>query len=449
MRRLYCVVGVLIGVVSAQAQLEPEGSYTVLYFPQLADGGGEDRWQTTLTFIHGAYSPQPAEVRVQFYGNDGGPLALDFGQGPVSSLRFTLPPNGVRRFRSQMASATTVTGWAVAYASLPIQGTVAFRQFLSGRPAVELTAHATLPTPRYLSLANPETGIAVANTSWSAWRTLNVAVRDAGGSLLGTRSLSLPPYGHRAFNLRELFPGLPADFIGTVVLHDPTEVSFVAWTVHAEGGLMSTLPSGRYPWPPPHWERIVAVFTRILDVGRRVVPSAFTQDVSLDISPDPVVNAYAYRSEGRIQINLAMSELYGDAEAELAWVVAHEMGHIIQFRLGRQVWSSNEELDADAWSALLLLVAGYDPYAAAGGLGRLQMTTNRPGLLGEFVRWLTDPHSSFSTRIDKVLDTLQQVCSASSQNQAACAAYRSLFHPHFPTTLPLGVEPRPRLSEAH
>jgi len=73
MRRVVFLAGLLITVPLADAQFEPEGSHRVLYFPQLADGGREDRWQTTLTFIHAANSPNPAEVRVEFYGNDGGP----------------------------------------------------------------------------------------------------------------------------------------------------------------------------------------------------------------------------------------------------------------------------------------------------------------------------------------------------------------------------------------
>jgi hypothetical protein len=431
----------------ALAQFEPEGSHVYLYFPQFADGGKEGGWQTTFTFIHAGSSSNPAQVVLEFFDDNGRPLALDFGGGPVSSVSFSVPARGIRRVKSRMASTETVTGWARARASLPVQGTVAFRQFFSGRPVVEVTAHSTLPTHRYVSYANPQLGIAVANPTGGAWQTVALELHDTSGNLVGTRSISLPPLGHRAFNLGSLFAGLPTEFVGTVTLDHPTQVCFVAWTVNAEGGLMSTLPSGRYPWPPPHWERIWAVFLRILDAAERVLPETFTRPVALEISGAAQINAYAYSTGDRITVNLASSEIYGDAEAELAWMVAHEMGHIIQFRSGKQIFSSNSELDADSWGALLLLGAGYDPYAAAGALGRLQLAAGSPGLLGEFVRTLFDPHRSFSTRIDTVLDTLAQVCSASSENRAACSRYRSLFHPDFPTDLPLRLAPRPLAPE--
>lgn len=403
----------------------------------------EGGWQTTFTFIHARVSSAPAQVVLEFFDDNGQPLALDFGGGRVSSLNLTVPASGIQRVRSRMTSAETVMGWARACSSVPVQGTVAFRQFLSGRPVVELTAHSTLPTLRYLSPASSQLGIALANPHGEEWRTVALELRDASGNLVGTRSVSLPPLGHQAFNLGSMFPGLPTEFTGTVLLSHPTQACFLAWTVHVEGGLMSTLPSGRYAWPPPHQERIWAVFLRILDVARTLMPDAFNRPMALEISSAAQVNAFAYSSGDRIKVNLATSQMYGDAEAELAWAVAHEMGHIIQFRTGKKYFSSEAELDTDGWGALLLLGASYDPYAAAGALGRLQLAAGLPGLLGELLLELLVPHRSFSTRIDTVLQTLTEICSASPGNQAMCTRYRSWFHPHFPTNLPLHLDPQP------
>jgi len=442
MRTLDWAIALLMAGGPALAQFEPEGAHVYLYFPQFADGGREGGWQTTFTFIHARISSAPAQVVLEFFDDNGRPLALDFGGGRVSSLNLTVPASGIQRVRSRMTSAETVTGWAWARASLPVQGTVAFRQFFSGRPVVELTAHSTLPTLRYLSPANPQLGIALANPYADTWRTVALELREASGNLVGTRSVSLPPLGHQAFSLGSMFPGLPTEFTGTVELSHPTQACFVAWTVHVEGGLMSTLPSGRYPWPPPHQERIWAVFLRILDAARTLVPDTFTRQVTLELSSAAQVNAYAYSSGDRIKVNLATSQMYGDAEAELAWAVAHEMGHIIQLRTGKRTFSSEAEADADAWGALLLLGASYDPYAASGALGRLQLAAGAPGLLGELLLELLVPHRSFSTRIDTVLQRLKQICSASPENQAICTWYRSLFHPRFPTNLPLHLEPQ-------
>lgn len=432
----------------ASCQVEPEGAGAVLYFPQLADGGSpaHEQWQTTLTFIHASpLSEEPASVLVEFFDDEGRPLALDFGSGPASSLQFTIPPKGMRRFRSRMASANVVTGWARALATLPVQGTVAFRQFLSGRAVVELTAHATLPTHTYTAIANASLGIALGNPDSTNSITLDVMLRNTAGSDVGRRSVTLPPMGHRSFNLGTLFGSLAPGFEGIVeISHASRPVYFAGWAVHAEGGLMSTLPSGRWAWPPSHAERIISVYTRILNAARMLKVDALQQAPRLLIGAEREINAYAYKTGDRIQVNLATSELFGDAEAELAYVIAHELGHIYQFRSGRYLFSNNSELDADAWAALLLLASGYDPYAASGALGRLQLAAGMPGLLGEFVRDLVDPHGSFSTRIDMVFQVLKAACTVTAEMQQLCTVYRSLLHPHFPDDLPLWLgEPAP------
>lgn len=435
-------VGLLLVLAwGVTAQIEPEGAGAVLYFPQLADGGSPsgEQWETTLTFIHASLlTRESARLMVEFFNDQGGPLALDFGSGLASSFEFSVPAGGLRRFRSRMASPSVVTGWARALASVPVQGTVAFRQILSGRPVVELTAHAVTPTHTYAAAANADLGIALANPDPWDWITLEVVLRNSSGSYVGSRTVTLPPLGHRSFNLRSLFTTLAPGFEGIVEIRHPNRpVYFAGWAVQAERGLMSTLPSGRYVWPPSHRERIISVYARIMTAARTAEPSVFGPRVQLSIGSERQINAYAYRTGDRIQINLATSELFGDAEAELAYVIAHELGHIYQFRSGRYLFHANSELDADAWAALLLLLAGYDPYAAAGALGRLQLAAGRPGLLGEFIRDLQDPHRSFSTRIDMVLQTLRGVCSASVELQNLCGAYRSLLHPHFPFDLPL------------
>ena len=66
--------------------------------------------------------------------------------------------------------------------------------------------------------------------------------------------------------------------------------------------------------------------------------------------------------------------LSSNSESELAFAVAHEIGHVIQFRTNfTKLSTDNLELDADFWGLLLSLVAGYDPYAGAGTLAKLAM----------------------------------------------------------------------------
>ena len=54
--------------------LDPTGDGVILYFPQVADGGGAaQKWTTSFTFVnpHGSYS---AEATLYLTDNNGQPL---------------------------------------------------------------------------------------------------------------------------------------------------------------------------------------------------------------------------------------------------------------------------------------------------------------------------------------------------------------------------------------
>jgi hypothetical protein len=274
----------------------------------------------------------------------------------------------------------------------------------------------------------------VANPRSSATQ-VDVELRDANGALMGTRTISLPAFGHTAVNLGSLFSGLASNFRGTVAL-SPSVNTFreiVAWTVYADPEVITSLPPGRFAWPVPHWERIWTAFLKIHAVAEEVFPDAFSTAVKLKITDDKVVNAYAAAGT-EVGVYTALSELIGDSDSELAFVIAHEFAHIWQQRTGQK--PAEPELDADQIGTLLLLLAGYDPYAAAGVLGKLQVASGTPGLLGEHLRQ-EDIHRSFSTRIEAVADVLDFACSYSHSARQACQEYKALFHPHFPDDMPL------------
>lgn len=195
---------------------------------------------------------------------------------------------------------------------------------------VELNAHGTLPTHFYVTAANRDLGIALLNPDAFSSIPLVVVARESTGRELGKALLQLPPHGHRSFNLHALFPHLPPGYQGVVEITHPTEtVYFVAWAVQAEGGLMSTLPSGRLSWPPPPVERLDTVFSRIATAAREVDEAAFSAlTLIMDMSEQKkALECYA-SSTGTIRISAAVSELFGDSDAELAYLIAHEFGRL-------------------------------------------------------------------------------------------------------------------------
>ena len=427
----------------------PDSAHVNMYFPHFADGGAADQqWQTKFTFINpNSYS---VLAILSLYNDAGSPLNMDFGSGATSMITFELPPRGSRTYRSRMLSTTMVTGWARAYATGPIQGIVAFRQILNGVAKVEITAEATLPSSEYYSAANALLGVAVANIYSTGTLSINVEAIDNDGNLQQTQGLTVPAQGHVSFNLLQRLSNLTPSFEGSIKIssNNPQEV-FVAWTVNADGsaGTISSLPRGRGAALVSQWDRICLIYWSILNTYMQFPttgPVFASEMVQLEISPQPRINALAAKGN-TIQVNYALAELIGDSPGELAFIVAHEMGHIYQQRTGRLVWRPDDkEWDADYWGILIALLTGYDPYAAAGALAKLEVATNNAAFASPLWEDFLTPlnaHASFSTRIDNLYNSVSTICSLSAGTRNACSNYKSLVHPHFPTftgSTPLG-----------
>jgi hypothetical protein len=158
----------------------------------------------------------------------------------------------------------------------------------------------------------------------------------------------------------------------------------------------------------------------------------------------PVFNAIS-RSSGVLQIPYSMSELISDSPSEIAFIVAHELGHQIQYRTRSLVFplvdGNNPETDADIVGMVLSLSAGFDPYAAAGAIGKLAMGTGTAGLQAQAyqdteVSLGVDPHLSWGTRINNLWTLLNAACAAPPVS-ATCQQYKNLVHPDFPASTPL------------
>lgn len=287
--------------------------------------------------------------------------------------------------------------------------------------------------------------------------TVSVTALDQNGAALGTAQTSLPPLGHRSFTLGQLLPALPANFLGSVVIASTTPAwQFLGWTANEDSGMLSTLPSGRAEWPISHWDRIWLVFGRVLDAARQMYPDVnFNGAAKLATGPvqlsiplqwmNPTTNRPAFNATssraGVVTIPQSTSELISDSPSEIAWIVAHELGHQIQFRRGTLLYDNNIESDADTIGLILSLEAGFDPYAAAGALGKLAMATGTAGLAAQSLQDYevligADPHLSWGDRINNLWNLLNFVCS-SSAGATPCAQYKSLIHPDFPPYTPL------------
>jgi hypothetical protein len=435
---------ICLGAIPLSAQIDPAGAQTISYYPQFADGGpAAQRWSTTMTFVN-AHVSFPAVAIANFYNDSGQPLSVDFGDGPVSSFRFTVPPQGTVRYTSRGVSPVTVTGWAVVVSSLPLQGVVQFRYTQNGISGQGVAAESTAASGLFRSPATASTGIALANPYPSSVRLLATAY-DGNGSSVGNGSLSLGPLGHASLNLNQLIPGLSGSFQGSVVITGASAEYFVAWTLSSEGGVISSYPPSGANWPVSQYERIWKVWFKILNVALSKYPLGTPPDLIID-STTTQVNAFAVPSKNEVHIFQNVAELISDSESELGFVVAHEMGHIIQARINKLAFfPTNIEIDADQYGMLLSLLAGYDPYGAAGALAKLAMASGTSGLLDQNFDNLAaivgfDLHGSFNNRLAVIFIDMQLLC-ATPEAASSCGLYKGIVHPHLPPGAPLNVKP--------
>ena len=447
------ICAALFPVLVPAQLLDPETAHTNLYFPHFADGGPvNDRWQTSILLLNPSLT-SAVSVTLHFYDDQGRPLPLDLGYGLKSSLSLSIPVQGTKVLRSRMASPRLVTGWVKGDATLPVQATVLFRQYRNGRPVVELSTPAAQPTLAYYSIATKWTGVAVVNPS-GEWMDVLISPADRNGNELTGQVFRLGPHEHKSFNLGALVPWLPEDFQGSILISEAFEPRhLLAWTLHVDRGLISTLPSGAVARFGSHRDRIWKVYRKVLDAATRILQDAGVLDLSaqplqLTISAEKEpINAYASSDGSEIYVTISLAELINDSPSELAWVIGHELGHIVQARYGGNLFLENPELDADLFGMLVCLGAGYDPYAGAGTLAKLSMATDSGGLLEQIINDLFDTHQSYNTRIQNMFDHLEEICDDPQLNESLCKPYKRVYHPHFPDWVPLEA-PLPGLRTA-
>ena len=405
------------------AQLVPRSANTWAYFSHIADGGG---WQTIFTISNP--NRNPVSGRIFFQDPEGQDLYLDLkGHDPSGSVEFWIPAFGTVEFTSSAASPAVRVGWATLFASNSVQGVATYSALENGSPRYSISVPASLPTIHYFSAATPDLGLALGNIYSSEVSIVIGATSNNGSSFHG--NMTLPAHGHRAKILSEVIPDLPRDFVGTVSISAENAGDLVsALTLRGAGGVYSSLPSGETARPAPHEFVIWNVFSqlRAAVASEEFIPDPYS--IELEISYDFEIQAYGGRDG--IQINIALAELLADSESELAFVVGHELGHVYQSRTGEQRYNpENRELDANVWGLWLSLLSGYDPYAGAGALAKLEMANGRADLDSQYIQQITSVHGSFNERLDYIYDTIVDIC---KEQQVACNSYRKFFHPHFP-----------------
>ena len=157
--------------------------------------------------------------------------------------------------------------------------------------------------------------------------------------------------------------------------------------------------------------------------------------VSIVLVNSPAVNAgtiiQASHHNSVICLDSGLMAAMGDSEAEVAAVIAHELGHAFDLVCGQYIGiearqkPTNElrrtcEARADDVGFKTLVAAGYNPFAMAGAFGRLEAFAGdtRTNLLARLLNTLTSDHPITPDRIQAVHKMIgEYFC---HENPAAC-----------------------------
>jgi len=209
-------------------------------------------------------------------------------------------------------------------------------------------------------------------------------------------------------------------------------------------------PAAAAGWPVSQLERIWKIWQKVLNSAIDNFPAIASTPPNLEVNSntDKIIAVYD-PSANKVHIGLNLAQLMSDSESELAFAMAHEIGHSIQRWRGKLIFFPNQEWDADQYGLWLSFIAGYDPYAAAGTLAKIYMAMGQAGLADQNFHDVNtlltmlglpvsqpDFHGSFNTRIDLLFKDMQYICST-SQMASLCALYKTAVHPNLPIGAPL------------
>ena len=443
--------------------LFPESAQSWSYIPQIASGhSGEGYWATSLT-IHNPHPSMSVQPRISFYSSDGEELALSFnGMPPRSSWGSgtDLPPGGSVQLRDSGQSERLTVGYAVIKSTWgPVQATATYTLMRDGSPVYEVSVPAVAPSTRHVYAASARSGIALVNPHRNREIDLLLIATDASGNVVSRVARSLPPRSHVAFALRNWIGSGLGDFEGTVTLISRDQRGnpfygsthgFVALVLRANGSVASSLPSGATERPIDLVRVLDSVKNRILQAAHIFPYRTPEQQLALQVPLPPLLritedgsfsvyiddgNAPGDRC-GTIVFDASLGELLASSESELAFAMGHAMGHFIQCRFAQQYnfgnfWHDNDvELDADSWGIALSMLAGYDPYAAAGALAKISMVIG-----GETSKGTNFDRDMIWRRLDRLNDLLRDIHDRVFRGEYE-AHYMGYYYPHFPREQP-------------
>ena len=222
---------------------------------QLASAG---YWTTTITLVNTGSTP--AQARLNFFDNNGSPLALPLSfptssgvASPqvlllASTLDRTLNPGAELVIQSTgPSSQPTLVGWAQLLTSGTIGGFAVFSQATGNANQEAVVPLENRNASGYIvafdNTNGSATGVALANISPQTV-TSAITIRDDTGAVILSDSITLPALGHASFNLTDRYASVTAQRRGTLEFRTPGagQISVLGLRFNASGAF-STIPA--------------------------------------------------------------------------------------------------------------------------------------------------------------------------------------------------------------
>ena len=242
----------ITAVVANRAAAQASGGFqssqpsnTAASIAQIASAGG---WDTSLTLVN--LSTFPVGTVLNFYDNSGNPLSLPFSfpQGTMSAMTNSTVNGSITASGLLLVDTTGLytqpanVGWSRLQASGEVGGYALFTNTRTNwQAAVPMQ---TLNASSYLlafdNTGALSTGVAIANLATQD-ANINAIIRDDGGNIIGTESISVPAQGHTSFTMSSTYP-VTAGMRGTVEFDTPAGGQINVLGLRANGPALTTVP---------------------------------------------------------------------------------------------------------------------------------------------------------------------------------------------------------------
>jgi hypothetical protein len=214
-------------------------------------------WTTTITLVNTGSSP--AQARLNFFDDNGSPLALplSFPQSPnapasgpllASTLDRTLNPGAQLVVQSTGPNRQpTLVGWAQVLTKGALGGFAVVSQAIGNtNPETEVPLDNSKGADYVVPFDNTNgsaTALALANISAQAVN-VKISISNDGGGVILTDTITIPAMGHRSFNLADRYGLVTSQQRGTLEFTTPSPgvISVLGLRFNATGAF-STIPT--------------------------------------------------------------------------------------------------------------------------------------------------------------------------------------------------------------